>query len=63
MDVRLKEIIRQIPQGTHAAEIKLETLPDHACTGSTPAPGEGAGECRCAHLAVIEQYMENQETD
>ena len=53
MDVRLKEIIRQTALGIHAAEIELETLPDHTCPGST---------CRCAHLDVIEQYMKNQET-
>jgi REP element-mobilizing transposase RayT len=53
VDVRLKEIIRQTALGIHAAVIELETLPDHTCTGST---------CRCAHLDVIEQYIENQES-
>jgi len=62
VDVRLKEIIRQTAQGIHAAEIKLETLPDHSCTGSTLAPGAGAGECKCAPLAVIKQYIENQKS-
>jgi REP element-mobilizing transposase RayT len=55
--MRLKEIIRQTAQGIHAAVIELETLPDHTCTNSYFVATVGG-----AHLNVIEQYTENQET-